>query len=64
MSAESIRRDPGPSMSARRHGAEVTADRLREALDRWPDAFDGHDRDAIGRIIHALEQIAANRNPA
>lgn len=42
----------------RRHGAEVTADQLRAALDRWPDGFDGEERDAIGRIIFALEQIA------
>lgn len=41
----------------RRHGAIVTADRLRDALDRWPDAFDHGDHDAIGRIIFALEQI-------
>lgn len=42
----------------RRHGAEVTADQLRAALDRWPDGFDGEERDAIGRIIFALERIA------
>jgi len=42
----------------RRHGALVIADKLREALDRWPDEFDGGDLDAIGRIIFALEHIA------
>lgn len=43
----------------RRHPAEVTADRLRDALDKWPDQFDGAARDAIGLLIFTLEQIAA-----
>lgn len=42
----------------RRHGAQVVADKLGEALERWPDGFDAGDRDAIGRIIFALDQIA------
>lgn len=42
----------------RRHPAEVTSDRLAEALDRWPDAFDGADRDAIGHLRFLLEEIA------
>lgn len=56
-------RDPQPPVPARRrrprrHSAEVTSDRLLDALNRWPDAFDGGDRDAIGRIRHVLDQIA------
>jgi hypothetical protein len=48
----------------RRHPAEVTADRLGDALDRWPDAFDGAERDAIGLIIHRLQQIAEGTRSA
>lgn len=43
----------------RRHPAEVTSDRLADALERWPERFDGHLRDAIGELRFALEQIAA-----
>lgn len=46
--------------SPRRHPAEVTADRLGDHLDKWPDAFDGADRDAIAHIRHVLQQIADN----
>lgn len=42
----------------RRHPAEVTADRLQDALDRWPDAFDGRARDDISFIRHILQCIA------
>lgn len=42
----------------RRHPAEVTADRLADALDRWPDRFDGHLRDAIGELRYTLATIA------
>ncbi len=42
----------------RRHPADVTADRLGDALDKWPDAFDGGDRDMIGQLIHILRTIA------
>lgn len=41
-----------------RHPAEVTADRLGDAVTRWADKFDGAERDEIGHIIHALRQIA------
>lgn len=44
--------------TTRRHPAEVTADRLLDALEQWPDRWDGEDRDAIGRIRHVLHQIA------
>lgn len=42
----------------RRHGAEVIADQLGDMLDRWPDAFDGEDRDMVAHLRHRLEQIA------
>jgi hypothetical protein len=40
------------------HPATVTADRLAEALDRWPHMFDGGERDMIGQIRHILITIA------
>lgn len=43
---------------SRRHPAEVTSDRLGDALDRWPDRFDGGQRDAIADLRTVLEQIA------
>lgn len=42
----------------RRHPAEVTADRLGDAVTRWVDKFDAAERDEIGHIIHALDEIA------
>lgn len=45
-------------MRAKRHPAEVTADRLGDASERWNKKFDGEELDMIGRIIHALEEIA------
>jgi hypothetical protein len=47
-----------PGKVSRRHPAEVTSDRLAEALDKWPDAFTGAEHDAIAQIRHRLEQIA------
>ena len=44
--------------SARRHPAEVTSDRLLEAVERWPGKFEGDEKDMIGMIRHALQQIA------
>ena len=41
-----------------RHPAEVTSDRLLDAVERWPDKFEGDERDMIGMIRHALQQIA------
>lgn len=41
-----------------RHPAEVTADRLGGALDKWPDRFGAGDRDAVARIRHILNDIA------
>ena len=42
----------------KRHPAEVTSDRLADASERWHDKFTGEELDMIGRIRHALEQIA------
>ncbi len=41
-----------------RHPAVVTADRLGDAVTRWAGKFDNGEKDMIGMIIHALEQIA------
>lgn len=41
-----------------RHPAEVTPDRLAEALEKWPHAFDGGDRDMASQLIHILDTIA------
>lgn len=41
-----------------RHPAEVTADRLGDALDKWPDKFDGADCDMVAQIRHILNTIA------
>lgn len=42
----------------RRHPADVTAQRLSEALDRWSEKFTPLERDEISRVIWALDQIA------
>lgn len=43
----------------KRHPAEVTADRLRTASEQWYEKFDGAERDMIGQLAWALDQIAA-----
>lgn len=43
----------------KRHPAEVTADRLKDDVERWFDKFDGADRDDISHVIFLLEEIAA-----
>jgi hypothetical protein len=48
----------GFKSSERRHRCEVTADRIGDDLARYPDAFDGAARDAIGLIRHILQNIA------
>lgn len=50
-------------MSGRRHPAEVTATRLADAVDKWPDHFGGRERDMVGEIIHVLDQIADGAEP-
>lgn len=42
----------------RRHPCEVTADRLLEHLERYPNRFDGKTRDEISRIRFVLQCIA------
>ncbi|WP_188197577.1 hypothetical protein [Nonomuraea sp. SYSU D8015] len=42
----------------RRHPAEVTSARLLNHLERWPDAFNGADRDMVSRIRYILQEIA------
>lgn len=44
--------------SGRRHPCEVTADRIADHLDKYPDDFDGEVRDAIGYLRHILQDIA------
>lgn len=44
------------SRPARRHPADVTADRLGDAMQRWD--FDGAERDAIGVVINALRRVS------
>jgi len=34
------------------------ADQLRDALTRWPERFDGADRDMVSRVAHLLDVIA------
>jgi hypothetical protein len=41
-----------------RHPAEVTADRLGDHVTKWSEKFTADERDEIGHIIHALNQIA------
>lgn len=41
-----------------RHPAEVTADRLADAMEKWPDRFNAGDRDAVAQIRHILNNIA------
>lgn len=42
----------------RRHPALVTADRLADDVMRWAEKFDGREKDSIGEIIQALNEIA------
>lgn len=48
----------GLTSELRRHPAEVTADRLMEAISRWGDKLSQQERDYISVITHALDQIA------
>ena len=41
-----------------RHPAEVTSDRLLSAVERFGGKFTGEERDMIGRIRAALDEIA------
>lgn len=44
--------------AAKRHPCEVTADRLGDHLDRYPEAFDGATRDEIAHLRYVLQEIA------
>lgn len=51
-----------PAMkNGRRHPADVTATRLGEAAEKWAEKFDAEERDMIGHIMFALDQIAEGR---
>jgi hypothetical protein len=55
------RRDAGGKTFGQRHPrhpAEVTSARLLEDVTRYHDKFDGEERDMIGRIRAALDEIA------
>lgn len=41
----------------RRHPAQVTSDRLAEAVDRWADRLDGATLDEIAHVRYELERI-------
>jgi hypothetical protein len=43
----------------KRHPAEVTADRLGDAYEKWNDKFDGAELDMIGQLKYAFDQIAS-----
>jgi hypothetical protein len=45
-------------VSQKRHPAEVTYDRLMDALERWPDKFDAEERDYVGIILNRLYEIS------
>lgn len=51
--------DKAKTALPRRHPAEVTADRLGAAYEKWYDKFDGAERDMISQLKHAFDQIAA-----
>ncbi len=49
----------------RRHPAEVTSDRLGDAVTNWGDRLEPDELDMIARIRQALEEIAdGTRRPA
>lgn len=48
----------GGSRTTRRHPAEVTSDRLGDAVTRWGSRFTAEELDMIGQIRARLEEIA------
>lgn len=46
-------------MSRRRptHPAHVTADRLKDHVEKWVDKMDGRERDEFSAVIQVLEEI-------
>ena len=55
---DALRQYRASGRSGRRHPAEVTADRLGDAVTRWPDSFTPGERDMVGQIIDRLRDIA------
>jgi len=47
-----------PRTPRQRHPAEITCDRLGDALDKWPGFFDARLRDMVGEIRAQLDMIA------
>jgi hypothetical protein len=45
----------------RSHPAEVTATRLGHAATKWADKFTAEERDMVGQIIAALDEIAEGK---
>lgn len=48
---------------SRRHPAEVTSDRLGDAVNRWGNQFEAGELDMVGVIRARLEQIAERDTP-
>ena len=46
-----------PVLLPRRHPAHVTADRLKDAVDRYGHLLSGQERDDFSHVIFALEEI-------
>lgn len=44
-----------------RHPAEVTSERLGDAVARWYEDFEPEELDMVGVIIYRLDQIAEKR---
>jgi hypothetical protein len=50
--------------STKRHPAEVTSDRLGDAVTRYADQFTPEEMDMVGQIRHRLETIAERATSA
>lgn len=48
----------------KRHAAEVTSDRLGDAVTRWADQFTAEELDMIGMIRNRLSVIASDEPAA
>ncbi len=54
-------RDARKAKPSRRHPAEVTSDRLGDAVSRWGDLLTGKEKDMIAQLRDAFEEIAEGR---
>ncbi len=43
--------------AARRHPAHVTADRLKDHVERWHKVLSGQEKDEFAAVIQVLEEI-------